>query len=195
MKPLKLTVSAFGPYAERVEVDFTKLGNQGLYLITGDTGAGKTTLFDALTYALYGETSGKTREASMLRSQYAVPDTPTFVELEFLYKGKIYKVRRNPEYLRPAKRGNGMTTEKPGAELYYPDGRPPVTKMSEVTPAIVELLGVTYEQFVKIAMIAQGKFRELLETNTEKRSEIFRQLFHTYFFQDFQDKIKAKAGM
>lgn len=193
MKPLKLVISAFGPYAGRTEIDFTALGGQGLYLITGDTGAGKTMLFDALTYALYGSTSGNTREASMLRSQYADKAVPTFVELTFLYNGQEYTVRRNPEYLRPSRRGEGLTMEKAGAELHYPDGRPPLTKMSEVAPAVTELLGLSYEQFVQIAMIAQGKFRALLETNTESRSKIFRELFHTDFYRRLQEELKRAA--
>lgn len=193
MKPLKLIMSAFGPYAERTEIDFTTLGQQGLYLITGDTGAGKTMLFDALTYALYGKTSGGGRDAAMLRSQYAEPGTPTFVELIFSYQGKEYRVRRNPAYMRPAKRGGGMTQENAGAELEYPDERPPVTKLEAVTGAIIELLGLQYEQFTQIAMIAQGSFRKILETNTEERSKIFRQIFHTDFYQRLQEQLKRSA--
>lgn len=193
MKPLTLEISAFGPYAECTTIDFTQLGKQGLYLITGDTGAGKTTIFDALTYALYGKTSGGTREASMLRSQYASKETPTYVELTFLYNKQKYKIKRNPEYERPAKRGNGVTKEKAAAELFFPDERMPITKMSDVNLAITELLGLDYEQFTQIAMIAQGKFRQLLETDTTKRSEIFRQLFHTLFYKQIQDDIKRYA--
>lgn len=193
MKPLKLIISAFGPYSEYTEIDFSKLGKQGLYLITGDTGAGKTTIFDALTYALYGKTSGGIREASMLRSQYADKDTPTYVELIFLYNGQEYKIKRNPEYERPSKRGNGITKEKAAAELFFPDKRLPITKMSDVTPEITNLLGLDYDQFTQIAMIAQGKFRELLETDTSKRSDIFRQLFHTLFYKKLQEEIKRNA--
>lgn len=193
MKPVKLVVSAFGPYAGRTEIDFAGLGEQGLYLITGDTGAGKTMLFDALTFALYGAASGGAREARMLRSQYADRDTPTFVELTFSYNGKLYAVRRNPEYERPAKRGGGVTTEKAGAELRFPDGRPPVTRVNDVNAAVSELLGLSYEQFVQIAMIAQGQFRRLLETATDERSKIFRQLFHTLFYKRVQEEISRAA--
>ncbi len=193
MKPVKLVVSAFGPYAGRTEIDFTKLGEHGLYLITGDTGAGKTMLFDALTFALYGATSGGLREAKMLRSQYADAAAPTFVELTFNYNGQLYTVRRNPEYERPAKRGGGVTTERAGAELRYPDDRRPVTKVNEVTSAVTNLLGLSYEQFVQIAMIAQGQFRRLLETATDERSKIFRQLFHTLFYKRAQDEISRAA--
>ncbi len=193
MKPVKLVVSAFGPYAGRTEIDFTKLGEYGLYLITGDTGAGKTMLFDALTFALYGATSGGLREAKMLRSQYADAAAPTFVELTFNYNGQLYTVRRNPEYERPAKRGGGVTTERAGAELRYPDDRRPVTKVNEVTSAVTNLLGLSYEQFVQIAMIAQGQFRRLLETATDERSKIFRQLFHTLFYKRAQDEISRAA--
>ena len=194
MRPLKLVMSAFGPYATQTVIDFSKLGEQGLYLITGDTGAGKTVIFDAVSYALYGQTSGGVRDANMLRSQYADADTPTFVELEFSFRGKCYKVRRNPEYRRPAKRGTGMTKEKAGAELYYPDGRVPVTRMSDVDKSIVELLGLNHKQFTQITMIAQGQFRKFLDTNTDERSKIFRDLFHTYFFQQLQDKLKQDAA-
>ena len=193
MRPLKLVMSAFGPYAGQTVIDFSKLGEQGLYLITGDTGAGKTVIFDAVSYVLYGQTSGGVRDANMLRSQYADADTPTFVELEFSFHGKCYKVRRNPEYRRPAKRGTGMTKEKAGAELYYPDGRVPVTRMSDVDKSIVELLGLNHKQFTQITMIAQGQFRKFLDTNTDERSKIFRDLFHTYFFQQLQDKLKHDA--
>ena len=123
MRPLRLVVSAFGPYAGRTELNMEQLGRRGLYLITGDTGAGKTTLFDAITYALYGEPSGGNRDASMLRSQYAAPDTPTEVELTFSYSGQIYRVRRNPEYQRPARRGGGMTLQRAEADPHYPPGR------------------------------------------------------------------------
>lgn len=193
MKPLKLVLSAFGPYAGRTEIDFTCLGEQGLYLITGDTGAGKTIIFDALCYALYGETSGGTREASMLRSQYAQADVPTFVELAFRLRGQEYVVRRNPEYQRPAKRGSGLTLERAAAELRYPDARQPVTKTGEVDRAVKELLGLDYKQFTQIAMIAQGQFRKFLDTNTDERSKIFRELFHTEFYQSLQERLKREA--
>lgn len=194
MRPLKLIMSAFGPYAGQTVIDFSQLGEQGLYLITGDTGAGKTVIFDAVSYALYGQTSGGVRDANMLRSQYADADTPTLVELEFSFRGKCYRVKRNPEYRRPAKRGTGMTKEKAGAELYYPDDRVPVTRMSEVDKSIVELLGLNHKQFTQITMIAQGQFRKFLDTNTDERSKIFRDLFHTYFFQQLQDKLKQDAA-
>ena len=194
MRPLKLVMSAFGPYAGQTVIDFSKLGEQGLYLITGDTGAGKTVIFDAVSYALYGQTSGGVRDANMLRSQYADADTPTFVELEFSFRGKCYRVKRNPEYRRPSKRGGSMTKEKAGAELYYPDGRVPVTRMSDVDKSIVELLGLNHKQFTQITMIAQGQFRKFLDTNTDERSKIFRDLFHTYFFQQLQDRLKQDAA-
>lgn len=142
MRPLNLTMSAFGPYAGRTTVDFSVLGTSGLYLITGDTGAGKTTIFDAITYALYGEASGESRESSMLRSKYAAPETPTFVELTFLNGGKTYTVRRNPEYTRPKTRGTGTTVQKADAELTMPDGRI-ITKARDVTAAMTDIVGAT----------------------------------------------------
>ena len=123
MRPLKLTLSAFGPYAGHTEIDLEKLGEKGLYLITGDTGAGKTTIFDAITYALYDAPSGTNRDTSMFRSKYASPETPTFVEMTFSCGGKVYTVRRNPEYERPARRGSKMTKQRAEAELHLPDDR------------------------------------------------------------------------
>lgn len=193
MKPLTLTISAFGPYAGIQTIDMTKLGERGLYLITGDTGAGKTTIFDAITFALYGEASGDNREADMFRSKYAAPETPTFVEMEFLYRGEMYCVRRNPEYLRPAKRGDGMTAEKADAALTYPDGRI-VTKSKEVTRAVTELTGLERNQFTQIAMIAQGDFLKLLFAKTEERSKIFREIFDTKLYQTLQERLKAESG-
>ena len=168
MKPEKLIISAFGPYAAETEVDFTKLGDGGLYLITGDTGAGKTTIFDAITFALFGEASGAVREAGMFQSKYAKAGTPTFVELTFLSHGKRYRVRRNPEYVRPKERGQGVTTQAARAELYFYDGRQPVTKTGEVTRAVEQILGFNYGQFTQIAMIAQGDFQKLLLADTGK---------------------------
>lgn len=190
MKPIKLTMSAFGPYAGETVVDFTLLGRQGLYLITGDTGAGKTTLFDAITYALYGESSGSVRDPNMFRSQYADARTPTFVEFTFAYQGKEYTVRRNPEYERPKARGEGTTLEKADARLLYGDGREPVTKLKEVTAAVTELIGLDYGQFTRIAMIAQGDFKKILLANTNERIEIFRKIFHTEFYRDIQNELK-----
>lgn len=193
MRPLNLTMSAFGPYAGRTTVDFSVLGTSGLYLITGDTGAGKTTIFDAITYALYGEASGESRESSMLRSKYATPETPTFVELTFLNGGKTYTVRRNPEYTRPKTRGTGTTVQKADAELTMPDGRI-ITKARDVTAAVTDIVGVDREQFARIAMIAQGEFRKLLLAQTDERKAIFRQIFHTGQYQALQNRLKEEAA-
>ena len=190
MKPLQITVSAFGPYAGEIEIPLYKLGDSGLYLITGDTGAGKTTIFDAITFALYGEASGTNREANMLRSKYADPATPTFVDMTFLYRNEKYHIKRNPEYIRPAKKGQGMTTEKADAVLTYPDGRI-VTKTKDVTKAVTELIGLDRNQFSQIAMIAQGDFLKLLLAKTEERSKIFREIFDTKKYQILQDRLKA----
>lgn len=193
MRPLKLTLSAFGPYAGETTLNLSILGSQGLYLITGDTGAGKTTIFDAITFALYGEASGALREGSMLRSKYAGADTPTYVELEFLYRGLTYTIRRNPEYQRPARRGGGTVVQKPEAELHLPDGKV-ITKYRDVTAAVTEILGVSKDQFCSIAMIAQGDFLKLLLAPTEDRQKIFRQIFRTAPYQVLQERLKNESG-
>lgn len=194
MKPLKLTLSAFGPYADEMVIDFTKFGGQGLFLVTGDTGAGKTTIFDGITFALYGETSGGIREASMLRSKYAKPGIPTFAEYVFEYKDQVYTVKRSPDYERPKARGTGMTMQKGEALLAFSDERAPVTKQREVNQAVTELIGLDMKQFTQIAMIAQGDFRKLLLADTEERSTIFRKLFHTDIYKVIQERLKFEAG-
>ena len=194
MRPLRLTLSAFGPYAAETTLDLEKLGKGGLYLITGDTGAGKTTIFDAITYTLYDHSSSGIREGSMLRCKYADDKTPTFVELEFEVHGVRYTVRRNPEYQRPKARGEGMTTEKADATLTYPDDRPPVTKAKDVTAAVQEIIGLDYNQFSQIVLIAQGQFTKLLNASTEERSRIFRKLFRTQRYAQLQDRLQAEAS-
>ena len=192
MRPLRLTLSAFGPYAGETVLELEKLGKGGLYLVTGDTGAGKTTLFDAITYALYDHSSGGVREGAMLRCKYAGPKTPTFVELEFEVNGQRYTVRRNPEYPRPKTRGEGFTTEKADASLIYADGRPPVTKAKEVTSAVIDIIGLDYSQFSQIAMIAQGQFTKLLNASTDERSRIFRKLFRTQRYAQLQERLQLE---
>jgi exonuclease SbcC len=168
-------MSAFGPYAKTVTLDMDSLGEKGLYLITGDTGAGKTTIFDAITFALYGSASGSNRDASMLRSKYASPETPTEVELTFIYGGKEYYIKRNPEYERPKTRGEGTTTETANAHLRMPDGRD-ITKVKDVNAEIEKIMGIDKDQFTQIAMIAQGDFRKLLFESTEERKKIFQKI-------------------
>lgn len=191
MRPLKLIVTAFGPYSGRTEFDFEKLGKSGLYLITGDTGAGKTTIFDAITFALYGKASGSARSSDMLRSKYAETDVPTEVELDFEYRNKRYKIKRSPEYLRPKKRGEGFTAETAKAEFYCGDtlfnG-----KIEEVNSEIEKVMGVTREQFMQIAMIAQGDFMKLLLADSEERKKIFRGIFKTENFDRLTDRLKEE---
>ena len=192
MRPIKLTVSAFGPYAGRTVLNMDELGTGGIYLITGDTGAGKTTIFDAITYALYGKPSGDIREAGMLRSKYADPAVPTEVELEFEYRGKRYTVRRSPEQERPKARGSGNTKKPAEAELTMPDGRV-VTKQRDVDEAINEIIGLDINQFLQIAMIAQGRFMELLHASTDERQAIFRKIFRTQAYRTLQESLKQKV--
>ena len=193
MRPLRLTMSAFGPYAGKTELSLEQLGTRGLYLVTGDTGAGKTTIFDAITFALFGEASGDSRTADMLRSKYADAGTPTQVELVFAYAGKTYKVRRSPEYERPAKRGDKLVTQKAEAELTLPDGRV-MTGLKDVDARVQDILGVTRKQFSQIAMIAQGEFRRLLQANTKERMEIFRGIFKTEGYATLQQQLKNEAS-
>ena len=190
MRPLKITMSAFGPYAGKVTLDMQKLGKSGIYLITGDTGAGKTTIFDAISYALYGEASGNYRENTTLRSKYASADTPTFVELEFEYNNEIYKINRNPEYPRPNKRGEGFTKQSANAELVMPDGSV-ITKIKEVSAKVEEIIGINKNQFSQIAMIAQGDFRKLLNCETNERSKIFRKIFKTEPYHNIEIKLSS----
>ena len=190
MRPLKITMSAFGPYAGEVTLDMQKLGKSGIYLITGDTGAGKTTVFDAISYALYGEASGNYRENTTLRSKYASADTPTFVELEFEYNNEIYKINRNPEYPRPNKRGEGFTKQSANAELVMPDGSV-ITKIKDVSAKVEEIIGINKNQFSQIAMIAQGDFRKLLNCETNERSKIFRKIFKTEPYHNIEIKLSS----
>lgn len=195
MKPLKLTLSAFGPYAGETVIDFAKLGGQGLYLITGDTGAGKTTIFDAITFALYGKASGRWKrdDNGLLRSLYADGDADTYVELEFAYNGKSYRLYRSPEYERPKKKGGGTTLKKAEAFLYDEDGRPLAAKVKEVNQAVVGLIGLDYEQFTQIALIAQGDFQKIIMADTNERRRIFQEIFHTHFYRRLQERLAELA--
>ena len=189
MRPLNLTLSAFGAYAGKTELDLRQLGERGLYLITGDTGAGKTTIFDAIAFALFGKPSGDGRESSMLRSKFAAPETPTKVELTFSNGGKTYKIKRNPEYERPKSRGTGTTKEQPRVELVLPDGKV-LTRHADVEEKIRDILGVDRDQFCQIAMLAQGEFRKLLLAETKERASIFRNIFKTNLYIKFQERVK-----
>lgn len=188
MRPLYLTLSAFGAYAGKTELDLRQLGERGLYLITGDTGAGKTTIFDAIAFALFGTPSGDGRESSMLRSKFAAPETPTKVELTFSNGGKTYKIKRNPEYERPKSRGTGTTKEQPRVELVLPDGKV-FTRHADVEEKIRDILGVDRDQFCQIAMLAQGEFRKLLLAGTRERASIFRSIFKTDLYTKFQERV------
>ena len=175
MRPLKLTIAGFGPYADAQELEFEALGTSGLYLIAGDTGAGKTTIFDAITFALFGEASGGSRKSDMLRSKYARAEDPTYVELTFTYAGQTYTVRRNPAYERAKARGVGTTSQLADAQLTLPDGSV-VTKLKDVNRAVQEIIGLSREQFAQVCMISQGDFRRLLEATPRperKSSRIF----------------------
>lgn len=194
MRPIELKMSAFGPFAELTTLRLDALGTDGLYLITGDTGAGKTTIFDAIIYALYGEASGNIRTTDMLRSKYANADTATFVELTFVFKDKTYIVRRNPEYLRPSKRGEGrFTKESAKAQLTMPD-KEVITGLVSVNNKIIEIIGLNKNQFSQIAMLPQGEFMRLLLADTKQRIEIFREIFDTEPYLLLQDRIKKDAN-
>lgn len=194
MKPLKLTMTGFESYCEKTEIDFTKLNSNGIFLISGETGAGKTTIFDAITFALYGSPSGDNRSDSMLRSHFADENTPTEVEFTFESNSKIYTVKRNPEYERKSKRGNSTTTEPAGATLFFitDSSRTPVTKLSCVTKEIEEILKLSHDQFCRIAMIAQGAFQKLLLAKTDEKKTIFRNLFNTQKYEQLQTALQAE---
>lgn len=191
MRPLKLVMEGFGTYCKKTVIDMQKLGSSGLYLITGDTGAGKTTIFDAITYALYGKVNGSDRKVSMVRTTFAGPETPTRVELTFAYNGNEYRVERNPEYERLSKRGEGVTKQPADATLYLPGGKT-VNQDKKVTEAITELLRLDSEQFSQIVMIAQGEFRQLLMSKTEDKQEIFRKLFKTDCYEKLQIRLNEE---
>ena len=193
MRPLKLTIAGFGPYAGVQELDFEALGTSGLYLIAGDTGAGKTTIFDAITFALFGEASGGSRKSDMLRSKYARAEDPTYVELTFTYGGQTYTVRRNPAYERAKTRGVGTTSQLADAQLTLPDGSV-VTKLKDVNRAVQEIIGLSREQFAQVCMISQGDFRRLLEADTETRKKIFKDIFGTELYSDLQTRLKDEVS-
>lgn len=188
MRPLNLIITGFGTYCQRTQINLELLGNQGLYLITGDTGSGKTTIFDAITYALYGNVNGENRSVGMIRSTFAGPEIPTEVELTFEYRGKTYLVKRNPEYERLSKRGDSVTKQLAEATLFMPDGNV-ITGQSKVSAAIKDLLGLDANQFSQIVMIAQGDFQRLLMEDTETRQKIFREIFKTDYYRELQQRL------
>lgn len=190
MKPMKLILSAFGPYADRMpEIDFEQFEDKGLFLISGDTGAGKTTIFDAICFALYGTASGSYRDTKNLRSEYAKESAESYVDFYFSHQGKRYHIWRQPAYERKKQRGTGVITEKEKAVLYE-EGRTPIEGLTQVNQAVKELLHIDEKQFKQIAMIAQGEFRDLLNAKTDQRTEILRTIFLTNGYKNIEYRLK-----
>ena len=196
MKPVKLTLSAFGAYAKKTVIDFDKFGGDGLFLITGDTGSGKTTIFDAISFALYGEPSGNNRKSKSLRSDYAALTDPTYVEFEFLHKDQLWRVKRNPEYERKTKNGERTTIQKSEAELTLLEGgrMTPVTGVSFVNDKIYEIIGLTRDQFAQTVMIAQGDFMKILTAPSAERKALFQRIFKTEKFADLQEELRVRKS-
>lgn len=195
MKVKKLTMQAFGPYAERTEIDFSRLGDGGIYIITGATGSGKTSIFDGISFALYGRASGDERSFDEMRCSYSESSAETFVSLEFEHIGQSYSVRRSPRYERAKARGVGTTVQNSSAQLILPDGSA-VTGESKVTAKICEIIGLDREQYARTAMIAQGDFYKILYASTAERVEIFRKIFSTGNYGELQKRLfdAAKAA-
>lgn len=193
MKPIKLTMQAFGPYAQTEVVDFQAFGDKGLFLISGDTGAGKTTIFDGIVYALYGELSGELRKPEMLRSKYASPKVDTFVELEFELHDQNYIIRRSPEYMREKKNGKGQTKHASSVEMIEVENKRSLTKVAEVREAINRLIGLDARQFKQVAVLAQGEFVRLLVASTKERTQIFRDLFQTSDYAALQSEVLERS--
>ena len=192
MKPIKLIISSFGPYAGLMpEINFEKFKEQGLFLITGDTGAGKTMIFDAICFALYGETSGTYRDKEHLRSEYADPSQKSYVDFYFSHQGRNYHVYREPAYEREKQRGEGLIKEKEKAILYEED-KAPEEKITNVNTKIKELLKIDDKQFKQIAMIAQGEFWDLINANTERRTQILRTIFNTSGYKDMESRLMLR---
>ncbi len=192
MKPIKLILSAFGPYAEKTEIDFTRLGETGLFLIAGDTGAGKTTIFDAISFALYGEAAGgkERRKSKSFRSDYAVPKVETYVELTFSHNGETWQIRRNPEYVRPKLSGSGVTTQTAAAEMTCLETKEDIYGLMDVNNRVHELLGLTQDQFTQTVMIAQGDFLKILNASSADRKALFQKLFHTGMYDALRQKLQ-----
>lgn len=191
MKPTSLVLSGWGPYRGVEQADFETM-QQGLFLVSGPTGSGKTTIFDGITFALYGEVSGSIREKDSLRSDFADASTPTFVTLNFTHRGKQYRVTRNPKYDRPKLKGEGMTTEPEGGELY--EGETLLASgSSQVTERVTGLLGLDYRQFRQISMIAQGEFQQLLVSSSKERTQIFRDIFQTRIYDTMTALLSARV--
>ena len=198
MRPIYIKMSAFGSYASEEIIDFTDI-NSGIFLITGDTGAGKTTIYDAITYALYDETSGGKRNGEMMRSQYADEDTSTYVEFKFSYNNQIYIITRSPKQSRRSKRRNKegeytLTIEQASVTLIMPDGQPYKGKLRETNQKIVEIIGLDINQFTQIAMIAQGDFLKLLHASSKERKEIFAKIFDTRIYWQIEEELKKRAN-
>lgn len=195
MRPTKLVLSAFGPYASKIELDLSKLGENGVYLITGDTGAGKTTIFDAITFALFGKPSGDIRDVKTLRSEYAKEEIETYVELDFIYHSEEYHIYRRPEYSYTHVQKNGEVKQRSksaDAYLILPNGER-IVKPTEVTKQIEQLLGMKRDQFRQIAMIAQGSFLEILNADTKERGKLFEKVFMTSKYSILMDRLNQMA--
>ena len=198
MKPIQLVLSAFGPYAKRTVIDFSALGEEGLFLIAGDTGAGKTTIFDAISFALYGEASGgkEKRKSKSFHSDYVSDQTETYVELTFRHRGETWWIRRNLEYQRPAKKKkDGMETttrQAADAQMRNEDTGEEILRMDDVNRRVRELLGLTQDQFTQTVMIAQGDFLKILTASSDERKKLFRDLFHTNLYVDLQSRLQEK---
>ncbi|MDO5139181.1 MAG: SMC family ATPase, partial [Oscillospiraceae bacterium] len=192
MRPIKLLISAFGPYAgEMPEINFRDFEEKGLFLITGDTGSGKTTIFDAICFALYGKTSGTYKGTENLRSEYAEENVKSFVDFYFSHQGKNYHVWRSPEYMRRKLIGEGETPEKETA-IFYEEGKPPIEGLRQVKKAVNDLLHINDTQFKQISMIAQGEFWKLLNATTVERTEILRTIFQTSGYDKIKDRLKER---